>query len=224
MLATVSKTITIDNLSPKSKNQKSTSSYLVEQSRPYSNIKRIEKISSHCGYGFSSRDMIFVENNAVNDQSIPLKISLKPKNETILSSKFFYEIDLKSKTLTSGLSESNKFNDLTTGEENLKRKNSNQIKLEQLKKDIKIKTSGEFKDTTDMLNADEQLIKFYKNERNKLTHTLTDNKKIEENKINKINRPLSKLILTHKWSATSNNNTFNQVMNITNNLSNKNTY
>ena len=67
----------------KSKNIRPKSSLLVINSQPFSKIKRAINLSSHVGFGFSNRDMIFLENNNIENSRI--LTNLKPflsKNST----------------------------------------------------------------------------------------------------------------------------------------------
>jgi hypothetical protein len=47
-----------------------TTSSMADSSRPFSNIKTVKHFGSHVGLGFSKRNMIFVQNNAVNERPI----------------------------------------------------------------------------------------------------------------------------------------------------------
>ena len=180
----------------KIKIKRPTSSFIVEQSRQYSNIKTYEKISNHCGYGFNKRDMIFVENNAINNSPIRQKTKIN-NNEN--SGNNFQIADIK------GL----KFLEELSGVRKISREFKEEKKLNALKSPRnQIKREFEANEKNDLLDqndVDNHVIKYFKNERNKLAQTLNENFQREKNTINKINIPKSPRLLNHSKYFTRNN-------------------
>ena len=42
----------------------------VNNSRPFSKVLKVKKVAAHCGFGFNNRNMIFVEDNSINQKPI----------------------------------------------------------------------------------------------------------------------------------------------------------
>lgn len=157
-----------------------TSSALVEKSRLYRNIKTYEKISTHCGYGFSKRDMIFVQNNAINNSPIRQKLYRDPfKME--FSGTNFNTGDIRGLKFLEEPSESTKIT--KKFEEEMRIKSSQKKSLDTLKRDIDMK---DLQNLEDKRAIEENLIKYYQSERSKISCTLNEELKKEQAKVNKI--------------------------------------
>ncbi len=166
----------------KLKIKRPTSSYIVEQSRQYSHVKKYEKLSNHCGYGFNKRDMIFVENNAINISPIRQKINNFNKDNT---GNNFQVADIKGLKFLEELSEVRKISHVFKEERKMNAlTNHGNLNRKDLEKNEK-------NDLIDENEVDNQVIQYFKNERNKLAQTLNENFLKEKNTINKINTPKS---------------------------------
>jgi len=124
-----------------------TTSSMADSSRPFSNIKTVKHFGSHVGLGFSKRNMIFVENNAVNERPISsanYKTSRSRVQSASIQNPFsFYLNNIKSYN-------TNDRSDIIDGKEIIEK--TLEKKSEKLEKSEKFNNSGKFEDQNNYKN------------------------------------------------------------------------
>ena len=197
--------------------ERPSSSLLVFNSRPFTKIKRAINISNHVGFGFSNRDMIFLENNSIENNPItsPHKLNCELKiNQNKFGDNIFFNGDIKSLKLIGPPSKENRINNMIEGEKLEKDINT----IDDLKNYIKNneKVSSNYLNFVDKSKMNENdMISFYKAKRRVITDTFDEIAKREEFHTNKI--PDNSFLRSSKISKSSkgdlrNNKSINKPM------------
>ena len=181
------------------------SSSNILSSRPFNNPKMADRLSSHCGFGFSNRDKIYVEYNSINLRpitslnKIPIIESFEEREKRknyLEGTNIFFNGDIKSLKLIGPPSPESRFN-LIRERDYLNRDTT----IDELKKYMKENDlTGEYLNFVDkniVSNAD--IIKFYKFKRRQLEGHVNEITKRQEKK------PSFFLDKTHSRNIEGNN-------------------
>lgn len=188
--------------------QRPTSQYIAMSSRNFSKVTKTAKLGPHVGFSFTKRDMIFVEDNAINGRPVTAikntegifrPSSPLSKSSTVFRPKSTYRSKINSQQITTESSsprdfKSKKYNhELTEGQgitnvfkERVLPKN---YTLDDLKKFVE-ENDTKTKDYLNFIDKDkldeQNLIDYYKTQRRNITHKLVEWGKTTEKSNNKL--------------------------------------